>query len=65
MTLTEIRATIIGKTRDEAYSILEKADIKHRVSRVNGQPRVLTADFNPERINLHIEDGIVIDFTTG
>ena len=63
--LTEIRNAIIGKTRDEAYSFLEKAEIKHRVTKVDGMPRVITADFNPDRINLHLENSIVVDLTMG
>ena len=56
---------IKGLERQHAEELLKKAGHRYRVVRVDGQPRVVTADYNPNRFNLHIQDGVVVDCYTG
>lgn len=56
---------VIGLPEDQAIQLLENNQIKSRVTRRNNQSYVLTMDFNPERVNLIIKDGIVTGANLG
>lgn len=56
---------IIGKPYKEAIEQLEKEGKPYRISSMNGQYWIGTSDFRPERQNLHVVDGIILQVTTG
>lgn len=40
-------------------------DRPFRVTKIDGQPCVVTCDYRPERLNLHVEDKKIVDITFG
>jgi len=56
---------LIGKTEAEAKAILAKQELSYRIVMRDGEYYIVTADFNPKRINLSIVDGIVTCATLG
>lgn len=46
---------LINMTLPEAEEIFKKEGIKYRITSVDNSPAVITADFNPDRINLKIQ----------
>ena len=56
---------IIGMTLDDAKKNLDKAKFRSRVVRQDGKSFIITADFEPTRLNIEIEKGIVKSFYLG
>lgn len=61
----EIAKQIIGKTKQEAFYILESNNIDYRVVSIDGSPLVCTKDFNSKRVNLKITNGHISDAYNG
>lgn len=55
----------IGLDEKAAGDRADKANIKWRVTEVDGQPRPATMDYRPDRLNFAIKDGKVIRVTQG
>ena len=55
---------IIGKTLAEVADILD-ISVSFRVSSHDGVPMVVTRDHRPDRLNLRLVDGKVVDFNYG
>lgn len=60
-----VASRLIGKTVDEAEQIITQAGLVGRIASVDGVPNILTADFEANRINLTIVNGIVTGTTLG
>jgi hypothetical protein len=56
---------LIGKTQVEAEGLIKSADLRSRVVKVDGKSFVCTMDYRPDRINLTLEKGKVIDTRRG
>ena len=56
---------VVGKPELIARSEILKLGLKVRVSSRDGKSMLLTRDYNCDRLNLHLEDGKVIDLTFG
>lgn len=40
-------------------------DKKYRILSIDNKPLIITCDYNPERLSLKIEDGVVVEVTRG
>lgn len=56
---------LIGFESELVLEKCEKMGLDARVSKEDGKYMMLTADFNPKRLNLEVENGIVVKVTTG
>jgi len=56
---------LIGRSEEEVKNILTKREINFRISSRDGSYYILTQDYRINRLNLHIENGIVIKITRG
>ncbi len=54
-----------GKTTAQAKKAAEDAGYAFRIIEVDGVPKAVTADLQPDRINVAIEDGVVTEATAG
>lgn len=54
-----------GKSQVEAIEYLKANKIQYRIVVENHIPYVLTSDFVPDRINLNILYGLVVDVSLG
>jgi hypothetical protein len=50
-----------GKTIDEATQYAQEGGYTVRITEENGQPKMLTMDVNPNRINFRVKNGYVIE----
>lgn len=57
---TEINKVIMGQKEATARELLEKIGFKMRVVYRDGQPLIGTADVQRNRINVTVEQGIVV-----
>jgi hypothetical protein len=57
--------TLIGMTEDEATAQIADWGWSSRVIQVDGEGLAVTMDFDPTRVNLTIEDGVVTAISTG
>lgn len=60
MTIVDRVQTYVGKKSSELITQLESQGIRVRVASEDGESYMLTCDYNPRRVNLNIEKGIVI-----
>jgi hypothetical protein len=63
--VADLASHLTGVQEQEAISRIEKAGLVWRVGSRDGESFPLTLDFNPNRITLAIEDGIVVGASTG
>lgn len=57
--------SFVGLSLEEAQILAEKKGLKHRVISVDGEPRPVTADFLPDRVNFEVEKGKVTKVNQG
>jgi hypothetical protein len=55
----------VGMNFEEFRIYCEENGIKYRVSKRDGQYRVMTQDYNSDRANVHVEKDIVVKFNYG
>lgn len=51
---------IIGKTEEEAEVVLKRQGKRLRVTQRDGEPYMVTCDYWPNRINVAVESGKII-----
>lgn len=56
---------LIGKTLEEAREYVKNAGFSSRIIMIEGKPLMLTADFNPYRLNMTVVGGIVKNVELG
>lgn len=56
---------IIGEPLEGVKQSLETSQIRYRVSKINGKSCVLARDYDPHRVNLVVENGIVVAVDRG
>ena len=60
-----VLAALKGLTQEQAEAKVTAAGYTIRIASVDGQPRALTMDYSPSRINLDITGGVVTGATVG
>lgn len=57
---------LIGQTLEEARSSLSaQKELKYRIVKTDGKGMIITCDFNPDRLNLEVENGIITNVYEG
>jgi len=56
---------VLNWPRFYAEHYLKYEEIQYRISSVDGEPRIVTRDYKPERANLVIKNGIVTEINFG
>jgi hypothetical protein len=54
--LEVLTTSLVGKTKEEALKMCQSLNFAVRIINENGHNYIYTMDFNPERINLSIEE---------
>jgi hypothetical protein len=54
-----------GKTLEQAKEILDLAGFQWRIRSLEGIPQILTMDCRPNRVNLTVKGGKVVDWNNG
>lgn len=57
--------TLVGKTVKKARAAAEAEGYEFRVVSVDGQSKPVTMDYNPQRLNATVVDGVVTEVTVG
>jgi hypothetical protein len=55
----------IGKTVEEAMQYSQRTGFTSRIIQVDGEPMILTCDYNQSRVGLVVQDGIVQSVSFG
>jgi len=61
----DLASQVIGMGEAEARAFLTKNKIMVRVRSINGVPQMGTCDMQPNRVNLHLENGKVDSTSLG
>jgi hypothetical protein len=56
---------IVGKTLDQAKALCESAGMRLRITREDGEAKIVTMDYRTDRVNVHLENGKVVKATIG
>lgn len=56
---------VIGMEKQAAIDLIQSKGLRVRVRSEDGQARVGTCDYRPDRLNLHIEKGKVVSVSKG
>lgn len=57
--------SVLGLPADEAQKALVASGWRCRITRTDGRPHICTQDFRTDRVNLHVENGVVTDASVG
>jgi len=63
--MVDINHQIVGMTEEAAKALLDEIHMQHRVVWRDGHYMIVTRDFKPNRVNMHIKDGIVVKSDRG
>ena len=63
--LDKVAESCVNLTLEEAKKKIKKAGAEPRITEVNGNGLIVSADFNPKRINLDVNNDIVIRARVG
>ncbi|MBK1882325.1 hypothetical protein JIN85_07860 [Luteolibacter pohnpeiensis] len=55
----------VGLRLEEAEKIADQAGLRHRVISIDGEEKMVTQDFIPDRLNFTVENGIVTAVKNG
>lgn len=53
-------ADLVGKSVLEVKTLVKSLDRRFRITRVNGDPCIITHDYDPTRLNVWTKDGVVL-----
>lgn len=56
---------ILGKTFEEARTILEQSGFSWRLTKLDGSSRIITDDYRADRVNITLVNGIVSETRNG
>lgn len=56
---------LIGKNKDDAQKIVENYGYSFRITSENGNDYMITCDFRTDRVNVKIEDDLIISAELG
>jgi hypothetical protein len=57
--------TMIGQPLEKVQAACDAAEVRHRVIEVDGEPRMGTKDYRPDRLNFKVKAGLVTEVTKG
>jgi hypothetical protein len=57
--------SMIGQPLEKVQAACDAAEVPHRVIEVDGESRMVTRDFRPERLNFKVKGGVVAEVTKG
>ena len=57
--------TMIGQPLEKVQAACDAAEVRHRVIEVDGEPRMVTKDHRPDRLNFKVKAGLVTEVTKG
>lgn len=57
--------SLVGQKLEVVQPALEAANIRFRVIEKDGVPFAMTMDYLPDRLNLKIKDGVIIEVSKG
>jgi len=57
--------TMIGQPLEKVQDACDAAEVPHRVIEVDGESRMVTRDYRPERVNFKVKAGLVTEVTKG
>ncbi len=57
--------TLVGADIEAACEAADRAEIRWRIVEIDGQPRPITMDYRPDRLNFSVRDGKVIRVNKG
>lgn len=57
--------TMIGQPLEKVQAACDAAEVRHRVIEVDGESRMVTKDYRPDRLNFKVNAGLVIEVTKG
>jgi hypothetical protein len=60
-----ITVQVVGKTVEEAEALCKSAGMRLRVTRTDGVAHIVTRDYRTDRVNVHLEQGKVVNATIG
>ena len=63
--LKQVDLLLMGKHEVDAKKILDYSKAQYRITRRDQSYFVLTRDYNPHRINLEIDEGVVTGVSRG
>ena len=63
--LDKVAESCVNMTFEDAKKRIEKAGATYRITEKDGNGLIVTADYDPKRINLDISNGIVIRARVG
>ena len=58
--IEQIKEQVIGMTEEEGIKLISENDINYRIVIKDSKPYIITCDFNMDRLNLEIENNIII-----
>ena len=58
--IEQIKEQVIGMTEEEGIKLISENDINYRIVMRNSKPYIITDDFRMDRLNLEIENNIII-----
>ncbi len=64
-TVLDIADEVIGMTKEQAVAHIEAANFTARIKSVDGVPMMLTMEMCQDRINLAIDNNIVVETSIG
>lgn len=57
--------TMIGQPLEKVQAACDAAEVQHREIEVDGEPRMATQDYRPDRLNFKVKAGLVTEVTKG
>ncbi len=57
--------TMIGQPLEKVQAACDAAEVRHREIEVDGEPRMVTKDYRPDRLNFKVNAGLVTEVTKG
>jgi len=56
---------MIGQPLEKVQAACDAAEVRHRVIEVDGESRMVTRDYRPDRLNFKVKAGLVTEVTKG
>ena len=57
--------TLIGQPLEKVQAACDAAKVRHRVIEVDGESRMVTRDYLPNRLNFKVKAGLVTEVSKG
>ena len=58
--IEQIREKVIGMTEEDSIKLISENDINYRIVMRDSKPYIITCDLKMDRLNLEIENNIII-----